>query len=122
MTFDKEVNEKVANICKEFLGGQWLQAKVEDITIKPIIVGFANRTFHCILKNSSKANETEDNEIPNEAVVKLYGNELVGKDSVIKVIGEAAEAVVLYKLSTLNMSPKLYGVFAGGRVEGYVEV
>lgn len=40
----------------------------------------------------------------------------------IKFVGEAAEAVIFNMLSNEKITPKLLGVFPGGRIEEYIPV
>ena len=68
-----------------------------------------NRLLLCSLEDDSVS--------PHQALVRFMSgnNEYV-------TLGEAGEALAFSEFSRIGLGPKLYGVFAGGRLEEYVPV
>jgi choline/ethanolamine kinase len=109
----KDAKEKCAN----FLGQAWTGLSDDEFTISTIQGGMVNQLYLC--ENKSK-NELPDG-VPRKVLMRYYGGKLLDKDSEFRNGGEAEEVLVFYTMSQLGQGPKLYGVFEGGRLEGYLE-
>ncbi|RWS08863.1 ethanolamine kinase-like protein [Dinothrombium tinctorium] len=114
---------ELINICCKYLSNAWKEVKFDEITCKELSGGFANRTYYCSIK-SSQIPEKYLNVEPKEVVIHLNGAGICGSIHSLgyKTIGEVALNVAIEILSRINMAPKLYVVFEGGRIEEYVPV
>lgn len=89
--------------------------------------GFVNRIFICERTSRDDgpleldAIRNSEGKSPTKALLRLYGGKLIDSDSVFRNGGEAEEVLVFHAMSQLGYGPRLYGVFAGGRVEEFID-
>ncbi|RWS01111.1 choline/ethanolamine kinase-like protein, partial [Dinothrombium tinctorium] len=69
----------------------------------------ANRIYCCTFDNKKRL------------IVKFYGNELSESFDAVSFKGEAAEAVIVYRIQKVGLGPKVFGFFDGGRIEEFIE-
>lgn len=57
-----------------------------------------------------------------KVLIRLYGGKIVMGDHPYRTLTEAGEVLLYQKMGELGLGPRLLGVFAGGRLEQYIEV
>lgn len=84
-----------------------------------------NRVYECEIISDVKI----DDESPRKVIIRFLERKKLFQSNDdenfivdIKQVGEAAEAVIFNILSEKNISPKLLGVFPGGRIEEFIQV
>ncbi|RWS25868.1 hypothetical protein B4U80_13031 [Leptotrombidium deliense] len=107
---------KVISLCADYLNAIWRTVEPENIVCSKVECGAANSTVYCSIKNY----KTDKDIGAKEVIVHLYGNDLVADKEAFKFNGEAAEVVIVERLASLGMAPKVLGVFRGGRIEEYI--
>ena len=86
--------------------------------------GLSNQLYYCALPENLKARGRE----PTEVLLRLFGKHLQGPTADTEESAEyfiaalVLENVIFTLLSERNLGPKLYGVFAGGRLEEFIQV
>ncbi|RWS02334.1 choline/ethanolamine kinase-like protein, partial [Dinothrombium tinctorium] len=110
-----DLKQQVVQYCRDFLGDVWSKIDKNEIIYKEIGGGFQNINIFCAIPYHVKQDD-----VPQKVIVHLYGKDFTGQQSV-KFCGEAAETVIIERLSQLNLVPKLFGVFQGGRIEEFIE-
>lgn len=59
---------------------------------------------------------------PKKVLVRYYGGNFLPPDAPMRTLTETGEVLVFYALGEKGIGPKLWGSFAGGRVEEYIPV
>ena len=86
--------------------------------------GLSNQLYYCALPENLKARGRE----PTEVLLRMFGKHLSGPASDSEESAEyfvaalVLENVIFTLLSERDLGPKLYGVFAGGRLEEFIQV
>ena len=142
------MRDKVHDMCRAFLGGQWDHISSDEIVIKILryvfymklysLLRLLNIALHCnnynILHNlfwyyfsGGYSNQLDYCSLPDK-VQSLNGEP---RDVVIRFYGQpnndgddykVTNSLITMLLSERRLGPKLYGVFAGGRLEEYIPV
>ena len=86
--------------------------------------GLSNQLYYCALPEKLRPRGRE----PTEVLLRLFGKHLQGptsntvESSEYFVAALVLENVIFTLLSERNLGPKLFGVFAGGRLEEFIQV
>jgi len=130
----------VLSLCRDFLGGPWESATINDFKYTCLNQGFGNRLFVCeIVRDECQhsrqqqntigcvtqlQNRRDDNKtgesIPTRILVRFYGGNVLPKNNPIRSLNETTEVLVFHYLGVHGLGPKLYGSFEGGRLEEYI--
>jgi len=112
---------KAAKLCREYLAGPWKHVTKDNIVLKRISGGLTNVVLYCSVPQSSlksrNPGDSASSSVPTEVLLRLYGAIYYREgqlDSLIK------DNVVFTILSERRLGPKLYAVFAEGRLEEFV--
>ncbi|CAG2178785.1 unnamed protein product [Oppiella nova] len=105
------MRDKAYEICRTYLSGQWDNISANDMVVKTISGGYSSQLYYCSLPDT---HEPIDNE-PRDVVYRLYGEAVDGDDY------KVTNSLITMLLSERRLGPKLYGVFAGGRLEEYIK-
>jgi len=91
--------------------------------LKQVTGGLSNQLYYCALPENLKARGRE----PTEVLLRMFGKHLSGPASDSEESAEyfvaalVLENVIFTLLSERDLGPKLYGVFAGGRLEEFIQ-
>lgn len=111
MMSDDERRSQGLEICRQFLGGSWKTARLQDFEMEHIRGGLSNTLYKCSLSDKTKLHEAE----PRTVLIRFYGQIIhENPDTVL------TDSVIFSLLAEKRMGPRLHGVFTGGRVEEYV--
>ena len=84
--------------------------------------GLSNHLYYCGLPEQVKPRGRE----PSEVLLRLFGKHLQknsdSESSEYFIAAMVLENVIFTLLSERNLGPKLMGVFAGGRLEEFIQV
>jgi choline/ethanolamine kinase len=113
-----EIREKIHELCADFMGGVWARLEVDEIQIAHIRGGTSNLLFLCSLpdghgRGKKSVQVFQPPTVPKELLLRVYFNPNT-ENHVLE------ESVVFTLLAERKLGPKLYGVFADGRLEEYV--
>lgn len=119
-----DINKKCLDVVQSYLAGVWLKAADEtEITVSRISGGLTNQIYRVQLNDSvlKRVKETDVVETPTDVAIKFYMSKLIANYN--KEDDERlSDTIVLTILSELGLGPKVYGIFAGGYVQEYVDV
>ncbi|CAG2181057.1 unnamed protein product, partial [Oppiella nova] len=105
------MRDKVHEMCRAFLGGQWDHISSDEIVIKILSGGYSNQLYYCSLPDKVQSLNGE----PQDVVLRFYGQPNNDGDDY-----KVTDSLITMLLSERRLGPKLYGVFAGGRLEEYI--
>lgn len=111
MAVSKDMCEKGLKRCREFLGGVWNRASLEDFHMEHIRGGLSNLLYKCYLSDNLQPVNGE----PVKVLLRIYGQIICANPETV-----LNDSVIFALLAEKNMGPKLYGVFTEGRLEEYV--
>lgn len=113
-----DIGKRCQKICADYIGGQWASARVEDLTVTRITGGISNQVYRVQLLKNTKSHKNSKE--PTDVSIKLYNSK--------RLLSHApedperlADTVVLTVLSEVRLGPKVYGIFADGFVQQWVE-
>ena len=113
----KDIEIKCHNLCGEYLGGAWLEITPQEMVFRRIKGGLTNQLYYCGIPDGV---QLEDDE-PNEVAIRIYGEKhLYNEDDEDKM--RLNDAVISILMSESKIGPKIYGVFKGGEIQGYIQV
>ena len=111
MEVDKKIAERARNLCNDFLGGSWGNARAEDFTITAVTGGLTNVLYKCSLGDKVALLPGEKRHI----LLRMYGN-IVKNNPEMAVI----DPLVFGLLAAKGIGPQVFGVFLDGRLEEYL--
>jgi len=110
---------KAWKLCKNYLTGIWKQVKSDDLILTEICEGLSNLIFLVGLPQHIKTHDRE----PRQVLLRIFGSTLKQLNEETPesfITGIVIENVIFTILSERKLGPKLFGVFAGGRIEEYI--
>lgn len=103
-----EIDISIADALKlaqDYIGGHWNEAAERDVALSVQKGGLSSRLY--ILQDSDG----------HRILVRLFGGKMVDQKHTAQ---DAIQAIFMFKLGQLQLSPKVLGVFDGGRLEEYI--
>lgn len=97
-----------------FLTEEWPQTPAEDLEVIRVSEGYCN-TVHIIRRKNQATRE------PAVLILRHYGGNDFDMRSMAVKCSEMEETLIANEMSAKGWGPKLYGVFAGGRVEEFID-
>lgn len=111
-----DISSRCLSLCRAYLAGSWLTAEEGDITVTRITGGLTNQIYRAKLNKEAK-----EDDLCTDVAIKLYQSKLL--DNFDKKDGERFnDTIILTMLSELAIHPKVYGIFADGVIQEFVEV
>ncbi|CAG2101433.1 unnamed protein product [Medioppia subpectinata] len=110
-----DIKEKCLHLCRDYLGGVWLNITVADIIVKRITGGLVNQLYYCGI-NEDK--QTSDEKVPQEVSIRLYQNKLLINFN-NKGYERLTDVIIAQLLSEKQLGPKIYGLFESGQIMKY---
>jgi hypothetical protein len=113
----KDIKQKCFNLCKDYLGGNWLKLSIDEIEVKRLSGGFTNQLYYCAI--SKPLNPIGDEH--QEVAIRFYGEkhfnnlDCEGNERLTDVI-------IALLVSEYNLGPKIYGLFKTGQIQAYYKV
>ena len=97
-----------------FFPREWPQTPESDIKITHIAEGFCN-SVHIVSRSTAADHE------PQSVILRHCGGNAFDVKAWATKNAEVEEIIIAQHMSDAGLGPRLYGVFAGGRVEEFVE-
>ena len=106
----------VHDVCRDHLGGLWDVITPDQMTFFEFGVSVRDRRYFCGLPEESKAFAQPDH--ITQAVVVYTGSE---REDYSKLFDVSSTFADYEQVATgVRLSPKIYGIFEGGRIEEYI--
>jgi len=122
------LRKKAWSLCKTYLNGEWAVVGPEDISIKQISGGLSNWIYLCSLPQGLNKNVREENaDEPRSVLLRLFGQKIPSEAAACEaafnelVNAQITDNVIFTLLSERRLGPRLFGIFAGGRLEEFIE-
>lgn len=120
-----EDNEKnCLEICRDYIGGVWLQAKTtEDIIVTRISGGLTNQLYKVQLSDLIVSGHVENDDEPHAVAIKLYmpKHYVFVENKTYDAFERLPDTIVLAMASQLGISPRIYGIFPEGFIQRYYD-
>jgi len=118
------LRKKAWALCKNYLHGEWANISHHDIIVRQLSGGLSNWMYLCSLPKGRKPAATGHE--PSTVLLRLFGQKLPssGSDEETTALifnAHITDNVIFTLLSERRLGPRLYGIFAGGRLEEYIE-
>jgi hypothetical protein len=113
----KDIKQKCFDLCKDYLGGNWLKLSIDEIEVKRLSGGFTNQLYYCAISKPLKPIDDE----PQEVAIRFYGEkhfnnlDYEGNERLTDVI-------IALLVSEHNLGPKIFGLFESGQIQHYYKV
>ena len=65
----EDIKQKCFQLCKDYLGGIWLQLSIEEFEIKRLSGGLTNQLYYCAINEDKQISDAKE---PQEVAVRLY--------------------------------------------------
>lgn len=120
MSGENELTAKEAvNVISSYLPVEWTAVNEDDIKISRISGGYMN-TVYLVERKSQSILE------PNQLIFRRKGGGIIKVETKNEAIAdvfasEVEEALVTVEAAKATVGPVVYGLFAGGRIEEYVQ-
>src|SRR2546421_337967 len=74
----EDIEERCLQLCRDYLGEQWIHQTVDNIEVRRLSGGFINQLYYCAIRKSSSP-VMEDNKgiAPHEVAIRLFGKKLL---------------------------------------------
>ncbi|CAG2106607.1 unnamed protein product, partial [Medioppia subpectinata] len=102
-------------LCREYLGGVWLNVTVGDIEVKRLSGGLTNQLYYCAVNEDKR---TINDNVPQEVAILLYQNKHFNHSD-INGIERLTDVIIAQSMSDKGLGPKIYGLFASGQILKY---
>ena len=113
-----EIAKEIVHQVQRFVTS-WSDVQVHDIEINRISVGYLN-TVYAVKRLTPDGGQNG----PNMILFRKYGGTKLSetlKNRPVRVIGtETEQTLIMHQLGKSGRSPRIYGVFTGGRIEEYI--
>ncbi|KAK6109057.1 Choline/ethanolamine kinase family protein [Brugia pahangi] len=106
---DLQLRNKLSQLCATYLGGIWTTVPSEQIRIATQRGGSNNKILMVELPDEMKF---EYNKSMHKVILRIYEN--------LNENNELPEGIITAVLSERRLSPRLLGIFPGGRFEEYI--
>ena len=114
----ENIKERCLELCRQFLGGVWLQINLDQVKVERLKGGLTNQLYYCGINDDKRINDTK---VPQEVAVLLYG-QMYFSESNDEINRRLNGTVVTLMMSENGLGPKLYGVFDGGQILKFYKV
>jgi len=113
----QDIKQRCHQLCKDYIGGNWLKVNTDEIEVKRLSGGFTNQLYYCAISKPVQPIGDE----PQEVAIRLYG----GKHFINVGCEEnerLTDVVIALLVSQYKLGPKIYGLFEGGQIQQYYKV
>ena len=110
-------SEEAVSLIGKFLIRSWKETSPLDVVVSRVQSGFNNQIYIV----SRKENPFEDTQEPNKVIVRKYGGNLVDGMDDFRPNSTEEQILIFSEAARHGLTPKLLGVFKGGRIEEFIE-
>ena len=120
----KELATEMLTNIQQFLKGGWSNIQPDDLSIRKITGGYCN-VVYCVERPRANSEDEDVADNPYRILYRQYGGTKLGnyirQSSVTTVNNETQETLIFYESGRAGRAPQIYGVFAGGRIEEFID-
>ncbi|CAG2102398.1 unnamed protein product [Medioppia subpectinata] len=109
-----DYKQKCFDLCRDYLGGVWLNLTVDDVFVKRLCGGLTNQLYYCAFNEGHKSS---DNKVPQEVAIRLYQAKHL-KDT-NGGYERLSDVIIALMMSEKKLGPKIYGLFESGQIMAY---
>lgn len=121
-----DLEEQCLRLCRNYLGGVWLQAtSVEAIQVDRIFGGLTNQLYRVGLKANIEESVIEKTKIPLEVTIRFYQSKhqvFISKEMENNGDEHLSDSILATIFSNIGISPRIYGMFTEGTILAYIKV
>lgn len=111
-------SQEAVQLIRKFLNRSWTKTPAEDVHVSRVQEGLNNQVY--IVSRDIKNDDVEQEE-PNKVIVRKYGGNLVDGMDDFRPNSVEEQVLIFNEASKVGVTPRLFGVFRGGRIEEFIE-
>ena len=123
----EELALEILDNMQRFLGTTWTGLSLKDISIHKISCGYCNTVYRveraAAQHEAVEPGSSSSSSSPRRLLYRKYGGTQIG-DFIRQqalVGSETAETLIFYESGRSGRAPLIYGIFAGGRIEEFID-